>query len=144
MKNWCWNVCQGYTGYRNNNIQMTHVVHGSIGYLMVLISLARVESSISRKTLERVSQVTGCLRLPFSQSCRIFVLISSALSLHSCMMLSTLAQETSSKRIVPNFLYCVLISRGICWSSSPGLGSWAARGGWGFYLLHNINENNLN
>ena len=92
---------------------MMDAVYSSEGHLLVLILPARVESSMSCKTSTRVSQVTGCLPLPVSHSWRIFVLISSALSLCSRTMLSTWAPLSSSSRIMPNFVYCVPITWGI-------------------------------
>ena len=96
-----------------NKFNDGYAVYGSEGHLLVLISPARVESSMSCKTSTSVSQATGCLPLPVSHSWRISVLIRSALSLYSWTMLSTLAPESSSSRIVPNVLYCVPISWGI-------------------------------
>ena len=67
---------------------------------------------MSHKTSTRVAQVTGCLPLPFNHSWRIFVLISSALSLYSWTMLSTRApdrvicQHNSAKCLV---LYAYLL-----------------------------------
>ena len=48
------------------------------GHWTLLISSARMESPMSRKTSTRVDQVTGCLPLPVSHSCRISMLIRSA------------------------------------------------------------------
>ena len=108
---WHWNVWEGAQNTMHNNIQ--YWLRSSEGHLLVLISPARVESSMLFKTSTRVVQVTGCLPLPFNHSWRIFVLISSALSLHSRIMLSTLAPRSSSSRNVPNILYCVPICWGI-------------------------------
>ena len=108
---WHWNVWEGAQNTMHNNIQ--YWLRSSEGHLLVLISPARVESSMLFKTSTRVVQVTGCLPLPFNHSWRIFVLISSALSLHSRIMLSTLAPRSSSSRNVPNVLYLVAISTGM-------------------------------
>jgi len=129
MQHWC--VWERYISYKNNKTNSTTgMVYGSETHLLVSITPARMESSLSCKTSTRVSQVTGCLPLPVSHSWRISVLIRSALSLYSWTMLSTLAPESSSSRIVPNVLYCVLISWGY-WFSSPGQGSSAAHAGVG-------------
>ena len=126
-KQWNWNVREGYTRVTQGTqylvwlsfMACVHVciskraIHYSERHLLVLISPARVESLMSCKTSIRVAQITGCLPLPFSHSWRIFMLISSALSLHSRVMLSTLAPRSSASRIVPNVLYCVPISWGM-------------------------------
>ena len=49
------------------------------------ISLARVESLMSCTTLTSIAQVTGCLPLPTSHCCKIFVLICSGSFWCLCM-----------------------------------------------------------
>ena len=79
----------------------------------MLISPARVESSMSRKTSTRVAQVTGCLPLPVSHSWRISLLISLGSLL--CLRAISLAIDPflSPKRTVLNLTYLVAISIGM-------------------------------
>ena len=88
------------------------VIHSSEGHLLVLISPARVESSMSRNTSTRVAQVTGCLPLPVSHSWRISVFIRSASFKCLCAIILTLDPFLSSRRKVPNWTYLVAISTG--------------------------------
>ena len=91
-----------------------HAVLCSDGlHLMVLISPARVKSSLSCKTSTRVAQVTGCLPLPFSHSWRISVLIRSGSQWCLWAIFLTFDPSLSSRRKVPNWTYLVAISTGI-------------------------------
>ena len=83
------------------------------GHLLVLMLLARVESSMSCKTSTRVAQVTGCLPLPFSHSRRISMLICSASLWYLSAIILTLDPFMSSRRKVPNWTYLVAISTGM-------------------------------
>ena len=86
---------------------------GLPGHLTASISLARVESSMSRKTSTRVAQVTDCVPLPSSHSWKISVLICSELLRCLWAMILTFDPFWSSKRRVPNWTYLVAISMGM-------------------------------
>ena len=90
-----------------------HPFHCSEGHLQVLISPARVESSMSCKTSIRVAQVTGCLPLPVTHSWRISVLICSASEWCLWAIIFTLEPFLSSRRKIPNWTYLVAISTGM-------------------------------
>ena len=63
-----------HTKYRQNGMCSCiskHAIHCSEGHLLVLISPARVDSSMLCKASTRVAQFTGCLPLPVSHSLRI-------------------------------------------------------------------------
>ena len=85
----------------------------SEGHLLVLISPARVESSILRKASTRVAQFTGCLPLPVSHSWRISVFICTGLFKHLCAIILTLDPFLSSRRKVLKRTYLVAISTGM-------------------------------
>ena len=85
----------------------------SEGHLLVLISPARVESSILCKASTRVAQFTGCLPLPVSHSLRISVFICTGLFKYLCAIILTLDPFLSSKRKVPNWTYLAAISTGM-------------------------------
>ena len=99
---------------------------GPAGHLTASISPARVDSSMSRKTLTRVAQVTGCLPLPVTHSWRISVLIRSGSFKFLWAMFLTLDPVLSSRRKVPNRTYLVAISTGMLvtlWSAHVNLSS---------------------
>ena len=77
---------------------------------MVLILLARVESSVSCKTSTRMAQVTGFLPFPFSHSSRISVLILEGSEWCLLSMFLTFCPVSSSRRRVPKHLYSSPIS----------------------------------
>ena len=83
------------------------------GHLLVLISPARVDSSMLRKASTRVAQVTGCLPLPVSHSLRISVFICIGLFKHLCAIILTLDPFLSSRRKMPKRTYLVAISTGM-------------------------------
>ena len=85
----------------------------SEGHLLVLISLARVESSMLRKASTRVAHVTGCLPLPVSHSLRISVFICTGLFKHLCAIILTLDPFLSSRRKMPKRTYLAAISSGM-------------------------------
>ena len=82
-------------------------------HLVVLISPARVESSMSYKASTRVAQVTGCLPLPVSHSLRISVFICTGLFKHLCAIILTLDPFLSSRRKMPKRTYLFAISTGM-------------------------------
>ena len=90
-----------------------HAIHFSERHLLVLISPARVESSMSCKTSTRVAQVTGCLPLPANHSWRISVFIRSASFKCLWAIIFTLDPFLSSRRKVPNWTYLVATSTGM-------------------------------
>ena len=90
-----------------------HVIYCSEWHLLVLISPARVASSMSCKTSTRVAQVTGCLPLPVNHSWRISVFIRSASFRCLCAIILTLDPFLSSRRKVPNWTYLVSTSTGM-------------------------------
>ena len=81
----------------------------SEGHLLVLISPARVESSMLFKASTSAAQVTGCLPLPVSHLLRISVFICTGWFKRSCAIILTLEPFLSSRRKMPNRTYLVAI-----------------------------------
>ena len=81
----------------------------SYSFLTASISLARVQSSMSRNTLISVFQLTGCFPLPVTHSRRISLLIRSGSSLCLSSIFRTLFPLWSSRRRRPKSWYLVLI-----------------------------------
>ena len=90
-----------------------HAIHCSEGHLLVLISPARVESSMSHRTSTRVAQFIGCLPVPVNYSWRISVFIRSASFKCLWAIIFTLDPFLSSRRKVPNWTYLVATSTGM-------------------------------
>ena len=99
-----------------------------LGHLVATISLARVESSMSRNTSTRVAQVTGCLPRPVSHSWRISVFIRSASFKCLCAIIVTLDPFLSSRRKVPNWTYLVAISTGMLTTLPSGQVNFSSSG----------------
>ena len=111
---------EGQSSQQVNNTLWGHVSAAICNYsgvaddnLTASISLASVQSSISRNTSVSVSQLTGVFPLPLAHSRRISLLIRSASPLCLCSMLVTLAPLWSSRRKTPKSWYLMPISCGM-------------------------------